>query len=465
MMANRELGLLIYFDEERRQVTIREYIDEMRPFSDTLSVEDWPIPTGQYILSLLTFSGETIDYMALASRGNRVATAKYRVEFSEYVDLQGIPLQTLESRLNARIRRYFINTSSGSGGLFPPATWSALLETIRSERPDLDAEIDRLLSLSLYSGVRFGGEAADILLQERDALGVSLDIFSGNNKLRKRVLGGWSPPEDSVTDFRADMENVHLAAMLTDLPPNRQSFLQGISERYHKEEPAEQQNLFIQEESAIQHDLFNWPEMTVKHISGRSVFGQGDRRLEVTYANRNSLEKTLGVDLVYFNQPFGQFVLVQYKLMSKESTAMMYRPDEQLRKELERMDTVFHSLRIDTEIQAHEEYRLSEDGFVLKLVPNQGLQPASGELIPGMYIPRQYMHFLLGKNGPKGPNGGIQITFENAPRYLNNTQFADSVRSGWIGTRGVQSDQLHEVIRQYYETGKAVMVAIASKIE
>jgi hypothetical protein len=99
---------------------------------------------------------------------------------------------------------------------------------------------------------------------------------------------------------------------------------------------------------------------------------------------------------------------------------------------------------------------------MFKLVPNYGLQPASGELIKGMYVPREYMHFLLGPKGQKGAKGGSLITFDGAPRYLTNSEFAHGINSGRIGTNGAQSKKVKEVVQQYYETGRAVLVAYES---
>ncbi|EPZ2457484.1 MULTISPECIES: hypothetical protein [Citrobacter] len=240
-------------------------------------------------------------------------------------------------------------------------------------------------------------------------------------------------------------------ATLTNLESGQSAFLTGIPQRY------------LQEESAIQHDLFNWPGMTPMHQAGVSIFEQGGRRLQVNYANRNDLEHTLGVDLIYYNEPYELFVLVQYKLMREEGDRVLYRPDAQLAQELVRMDDFYNLTRSAAAIRSHNEYRLSDDGFMVKLVPNKGLRPASGELIKGMYVPREYMHFLLGPNGPKGPQGGSQITFEGAPRYLTNSQFAASVNAGWIGSRGVQSQTVRNMIQSFYETGKALVVAYESE--
>lgn len=187
-------GLLVYFDEAQRRDFIQTELGIYEPFSDALSVKDWAI--GQVSLALLGFSEFTIDYIALAKRGKRVVTAKSYVEFSSLVSLDSISVESLESRLNERIRHHFIKTARGIGGLVPEKTWVALIDAIRKERPQLSGDIDRLASLAHYSAYRLSGQIAEIFLQERDALGVALDIFSGSNKLRKNVLSEWHQMKD-----------------------------------------------------------------------------------------------------------------------------------------------------------------------------------------------------------------------------------------------------------------------------
>lgn len=447
MPANKPTGLLLHFDEDRRSDLIRDKAEGgYASFSDALSVPDWEL--GKLNVALLSFTESTIDYIALAKKGKRVVTSKSRIDFSGLVSLNAIPVRVIESRLNERLKHHFMKVSQGTGGVIPPATWVALVLAIKAERPGLAEDIDRILSLQRYSGYHLNGGSADILLQEREALGIALQIFSGGNQLRDQVLSEWAPYDDSVININES----DTTATLGNLGAGRSSFMKGIPQRY------------IQEESAIQHDLFNWLGMTPRHEAGVSVFEQGRRRLEVHYANRNALEHTLGIDLIYYNEEFQLFALVQYKLMREEGDVVLYRPDSQLLNELTRMDQVLNSVRSAAAIHSHEEFRLNDDGFMLKLVPATGLRPASGELIKGMYIPREYMHFLIGPNGPKGPNGGSQITFENAPRYLTNSQFAQCIHDGWIGTRGVQSGVLASMLQQFYESGRAILVAYESRI-
>lgn len=444
-MPARNIGLLIHFDEARRGDLIQDRVEgSYESFSDALSVHDWEI--GQLNIALLSFSAHTIDYIALAKKGKKVVTSKFRVEFSSVLSLGAIMIRSIESKLSEQLQRYFMKASQGAGRSIPPATWTALIQAIKSERPNLVNEIDRLLSLRRYSGFRLHGEVAKILIQERDAVGISLDIFSGSNQLRDRVLSEWAPDENALQE----VNETDSTAKLTQTKAGRSSFLTGIPQRY------------LQEESAIQHDLFNWEGMTPTHEAGVSLFKQGNRQLQVIYANRNNLERTLGVDLIYYNEQYELFVLVQYKMMHKEGDLVMYRPDPQLKTELARMDHFHTSNRVTTAIQSHNEYRLNDDGFILKLVPNNGLKPASGELIKGMYLPREYMHFLCSPNGPKGVREGNRITFEDAPRYFTNSQFASAVNAGWIGSRGVQSQTVRSMIQSFYETGRALVVAYES---
>jgi hypothetical protein len=72
------------------------------------------------------------------------------------------------------------------------------------------------------------------------------------------------------------------------------------------------------------------------------------------------------------------------------------------------------------------------------------------------------MHFLIGPNGPKGPKGASLITFDGARRYLTNSQFSAGISSGWIGTRGSQSQTIKDVVQQYYGTAHALLIAYES---
>jgi hypothetical protein len=339
-----------------------------------------------------------------------------------------------------------MKSSTGHGGRIPHQTWQQVIAAIKKNRPRLVDEIDRLFSLSVASSYKLTGYAAEILTQEREALGTALDIFANGNELRKEVLRYWVPKLDNINNY----DDNTMEATLHVPKGEKTSFLSRIPPRY------------IQEESAIQHDLYNWEgERATLHEMGVSRFEQGNRVLDVIYANKNPLEHTLGVDLIYYNEAYESFILVQYKTMKEknESVGYYYRPDEQLYKEIIRIDDFHRQTFSDNAFFHHNQFRLNYDGFLFKLVPNKGLQPASEKLIAGMYITREYMKYLLSEHGPKGEQGGKLITFSNSPRYLTNSEFSSMVNRGWIGTSCNKSDILSRLIKTFLSTGKAVLVA------
>ncbi len=113
----------------------------------------------------------------------------------------------------------------------------------------------------------------------------------------------------------------------------------------------------------------------------------------------------------------------------------------------------------DSSFSDHTGYRLNSDGFFIKLVPNHGLRPASGDLIAGMYLTREYVQFITGPHATTGPRKGRVITFDSAPRYLPNTDFAKLVEYGFIGTRGSQSKVLEDLITSFMIDGKTMIIA------
>ena len=144
------------------------------------------------------------------------------------VDLGAVRVAELETRLNEKIRRFFTRVTRGMGGAIPDKTWSALIDAVKAIRPNLQADIERLLSLQAYSKFRLLGHAAEVLLRERDALGISLDIFSGSNRLRDQVLSQWAPRRNTVRDIN----ETEGTASLGGLPAGSSSFLRGIPQRY-----------------------------------------------------------------------------------------------------------------------------------------------------------------------------------------------------------------------------------------
>ena len=110
------------------------------------------------------------------------------------------------------------------------------------------------------------------------------------------------------------------------------------------------------EDRLIDYDasVFDGWKLVERDAVGRAVFAEGQNLLTVINVNRSAIERTLGVDLVYFNHRFRSFVLVQYKRMRRESGRSVYRPDKGLEKELRRM----RELPLSPDSEDPTQYRL-----------------------------------------------------------------------------------------------------------
>jgi hypothetical protein len=192
-----------------------------------------------------------------------------------------------------------------------------------------------------------------------------------------------------------------------------------------------------------------------------AVFTNNRVTLTVVMANRQPLEKQLGADLIYRNETYGSFVIVQYKAMEDESGTPRFRlPNAQLAEEIERMEKLWAPLQNCPPDGGLGGFRLKDNPFFLKLCPRITFDPDDASLIKGMYIPLEYWRRLETDPSIEGRFHGRGVTFYNVGRYFNNTSFSELVAGGWIGTTAPQTGILDAVIRQIVETGRTVTIAV-----
>ncbi len=72
-----------------------------------------------------------------------------------------------------------------------------------------------------------------------------------------------------------------------------------------------------------------------------------------------------------------------------------------------------------------------------------------------------YWELLLKAPEIKGPFGGLRFTYENVQRHLNNTQFADMVQRGWVGSRSNTTHVITELIKESLQGKRSAIVGIA----
>ncbi|MYJ94821.1 MAG: hypothetical protein F4053_04290 [Proteobacteria bacterium] len=216
----------------------------------------------------------------------------------------------------------------------------------------------------------------------------------------------------------------------------------------------------VVEDAVVEHDARHVPgyDLAESDLTGRAVFTKGSERLEVYTANRRPLERVFGVDLIYLNATRQNIVMPQYKMLEPRDAGdgedWIYRPDDQLESEIERMRTFQGQAT-----PGAYEYRLNSQVFYLRFVKRD-----AGSKSGVFTIPIDHFERLRADPGSRGPRGGFRISIDSlAGRYLRQTAFQELVRSGYIGANAETTKHLKELVRSVVEGDKSVVAAIQSR--
>lgn len=420
-------GFAVLLTKDRMD-TLLECVAEGRGFAEP--VTDFQHSRTVPLVCFVIGAGK-LTHIGLGRRGMRAGTGLSRLNIdkaevlSEPISVRKI-LNRLPKRNAASVRKRL-----QSGGLLTEKGFSAVVETIRQLAPQASTLLDRFSVSRTVLIRRLPDKTRENLAQQKEAVLTALSIAG----ISREPVQEWAPSDETPVSF------------LDGLPSVR-----------------------LREDPMVVNDLQNLPGFDVikTYPYGAAVFESenASERLTVILANRLPLEEQTGTDLIYFNETYQSFVMVQYKAMEREErrnrpAEAVYRlPDAQLKEEIDRMDAVLRALKTcgpDTDIGG---YRLTENPFFLKLCPRLVFNPDDVGLVPGMYLPLDYWKLLENDPGIKGPRGGLRITYENAKRHFDNTSFITVVSKAWVGTTPSQSQVLRDVIRETLETGKAVAIAI-----
>ena len=217
----------------------------------------------------------------------------------------------------------------------------------------------------------------------------------------------------------------------------------------------------IVEDSVIEHDARYVPgyDLVGSDVTGHAIFERGPERLEVYTANRRSLEKVFGVDLIYLNIVRQNIVMLQYKMLEPSNRGgsgndWIYRPDSNFESEIERMQR----FKIEGSPSRYE-YRLNPEVFYLKFVKRDGALKNAAITMP-------IEHFERLREDPtcRGPKGGFRISFESlAGRYLRQGAFLDLIRSGYIGAHARTTAHLKTLVQAVLQEDRAIVAAVQSQ--
>ena len=422
-----EYGGFIWVVDESLISTYESNIKNEHTFTVAMSTTDWQTKKAE--IFLLSFDGKCIHYASIARRNKKVVTGKNRIQLTNFVHLiPPIRLDEIDNSLSSFVRRYFIKSSVGTGERLPPKTWSEVTSAIKRLRPDISESFDRLYSLMTITPILLNKGGSAILIQERDAVNLSLRI-AGFDPI---LLNDYVPPDKELAPFLKSLKSVTL-----------------------------------REDQMIINDLdvFGEWERLRESFVGTVRFRKGNEQLTIINVNRLPLEKTMGVDLIYYFHKFDSYILVQYKRMLQERNNTTYRlNDESYKSEISRMNELEQIFSNNLQMSLPKnnqpsDYKLNQCAFYFKLCPAKITDINSMEMIKGMYIPLDYWKILIASEQTLGAKGGRVMTFENVDRYFNNTLFIDLVQNGWVGSPIKDSKIITEIIRQAMESGRSVILS------
>ena len=439
--TNNYSGLFIKIPREQVEY-FQTYLDSDWTYSDVIS--DATIKVNSSEIALVTIDNISITHVCLLlKKRSRVATRKYRVNFSTIYSLdKPVPFESIKSDLPAKYWTHLQKALKQQVSRITSNTWNGLVEYFSNKHSETYKAIDSLDKLRNIRSKTYSDPNAPIYAQEKDAINLALR-FAG---IGTAQLKEWMPSKDK------------------DVP-----FLQGLSE------------VRLREDTMINYDwqIFgNWRPMTKDKV-GSITFENNTHtdRITIMNVNRTPIEETLGVDLIYYNHKFKAYVLVQYKRMETEEIKnkkdkyshdyeLVYRPiDKSYKKEIKLMhDFEKNSIKKD-DSSSIKDYRFNPQAFYLKLCPADEIDLNSDDMIKGMYFPLEYWDRLLSSPETTGPNGGKRITYNNRGRHFTNTLFISLVQSGWIGSREITTDEISSIINKTLVSGKAVVLANVEPIK
>ncbi|MBO9195954.1 hypothetical protein J5277_17770 [Rhizobium sp. 16-449-1b] len=410
-----------------REIVFRDALDEMEFFAE--AVPSFSHSRNAPLVCFVVNSRGRISHIANGRRGVNAGTYQSRLNLSDIEALQTrLTAQDIIDGVPARNRKA-VQERFKHGGLLSPKAFEEVVDLVARRAPETARSIDRFSKSTRRRLAQLNSETREALGAQKESVATAM-LLAGIDRapLREWMLGEGETPE---------------------------SFLDGLSESRQRED-----EMIVRDLSEVPG--YDYLRRVPNASAALFVDKETGRRLTVILANRLPLEEQTGTDLIYYNEAFKSFVLVQYKAMeSDDKEGAIFRfPEKKLSEEIGRMDAFLSELAKLKEGGTVDDFRLSHEPFFLKFCPRTQFDPDSSGVTKGMYVPLSYWKRLAHDNGLVGPRGGRRLAYSNVRRYFDNSSFASMVKGAWVGTVVNQSAVIESWIRKVMETGRAITFAV-----
>ncbi|MFO1393994.1 MAG: hypothetical protein U1F09_09570 [Steroidobacteraceae bacterium] len=430
MSTSRYGGFILTFEPGRSETIDFVLRHRSKEVTTTISAKDWTLQQRELVALSLFDHHPGIDGLALMERaGGNAVTAAWRMRIHSPVMFEK-PVKF--SELPRRLRSLGLRSSGIVLKRLTKVQWTELLDCIATLRPEQSSAISQLVRARSVDHRLFPSSQREVrLLEERDAIGVAVDIAGLD---RPRLLKS------------LDVETVPNATTVLDLL---------------ELEPMHEQDAIRQDQKAFGALL----QPGMRHA--RLADGRGTE-LRVHVYDKKALETVLGIDLLIYQQLFDSFILIQYKMMKRAKAtdnSWSYTVDRQTQKQLAAMRAAATSLKKNTsDRETITDWRLSDEPFYWKFCEPTRIKDSAGALTHGLTLSRPHFERFLSLPDSKGTSGSRKIGYANCHRYLTNSQLTDLASNGWIGGGPSCSSLIRRILTANQTGGRrAMLVAIQSR--
>lgn len=423
--TNKEYSGYIVVFEPRRSKMIWGLLDDDKGFQDSFSLNDWKLSRKEVFFLSLQKRSKEIDAAVLVQRAHGAGgTAKPKYSFDKPVKIDP-PIKAED--LTEIINDFRANLSSPTRGIrLDPFLWKKFIEKVIELRPKIKDDILALLSLIDKKADLLGGtNRLDRLAEQRDSLGVALDIAQ---IARPNILKSINPEKAETAESILDLFD----------------------------------NLPVHERHLVEHDKAILETIFKNGYKGAKFSGSGVNSVRIYVADKTSIETSLGTDLIIYQSLWNSMILVQYKVMTKQSgieSGWKYYPDKQFEFQISTIDSVMENYPTTPPADPWS-IRLSDQPFYFKFCEKRKPSSRDDSLIRGISIEVSALKYFLTMKESRSRSGGNVISYTNLPHYLNNTEFSDFAKGGWIGSSGEGTSYLKREIEKALTQDRDPIVAI-----
>lgn len=404
------------------------------------AVPQFSVARGRRIIVLVSFEDKLITHIAYGIKGNPVVTRSYSLKLSGVQRLEnpvnfGEIVSMVGSSWQSRVMKVLER-----GGLLPTRTRDYTLNAVIVVNPsaakflNTDSEKRKIFFKNLKSTAR------ENFSFQRDCIHMALEFAE-----MQRDLLQWDIPDDKEDDVRSIAELIPAGEVRAgeDIKISTDwGRIPGFEESY-----------------ADQY-----------HLAARTFYSKKKPRqkLTVIMANKETLEKQTGADLIYCNDTHKNFIMVQYKNMNDQyenQEIFRWSNGDKFIDQVNRMDNVLQYLNNIPIASDSRNYRFTTDPFFLKICKQSEVKVDDIGMVKGMYIPLEYWKRRYREGRFNGPNGGHFISYGNVGRYISNSDFIRYMVGGWIGTSVDHFDILAPIVEYLLNAKRTVAIAFVDKKE